>query len=90
MALPDGLPNARLSLAIAGLASEEIEGFCPVDRFRGGRNSPGALQSFATGHFSEQDSHLDQRGGRGIEPEVTRVSRRTGSAPAGKEESSDE
>ena len=34
--LPDEVPYASLSSAIAGLAMEEIRGFGPVDRFRGG------------------------------------------------------
>jgi phenylalanyl-tRNA synthetase beta subunit len=40
LVLPDELPYARLSSAIAGLALEEIRGFCPVDRFRGGTIPP--------------------------------------------------
>ena len=36
LVLPDELPYARLSSAIAGLELEEIRGFRPVDRFRGG------------------------------------------------------
>jgi phenylalanyl-tRNA synthetase beta chain len=36
LVLPEELPYARLSSAIAGLALEEIRGYCPVDRFRGG------------------------------------------------------
>lgn len=40
LVLPDELPYARLSAAIAGLAVEEIRGFQPVDRFRGGAIPP--------------------------------------------------
>ena len=40
LVLPDELPYARLSSAIAGLALEEIRGFSPVDRFRGGSIPP--------------------------------------------------
>ena len=40
LVLPDDLPYARLSSAIAGLAVEEIRGFHPVDRFRGGSIPP--------------------------------------------------
>jgi phenylalanyl-tRNA synthetase beta chain len=36
LVLPDELPYARLSSAIAGLGLEEIRGYRPVDRFRGG------------------------------------------------------
>jgi phenylalanyl-tRNA synthetase beta subunit len=36
LVLPDELPYARLSSAIADLALEEIRGFHPVDRFHGG------------------------------------------------------
>ena len=64
LVLPDDLPYARLSSAIAGLALEEIRGFLPVDRFRGGTHSGGALQPFVAGHFSEPDAHPDQRRGR--------------------------
>jgi phenylalanyl-tRNA synthetase beta chain len=38
--LPDELPYARLASAIVGLALEEIRGFRPVDRFRGGTVPP--------------------------------------------------
>ncbi|MGD0220954.1 MAG: phenylalanine--tRNA ligase subunit beta [Terriglobia bacterium] len=40
LVLPDELPYARLSSAIAGLAVEEIRGFRPVDRFRSGAIPP--------------------------------------------------
>jgi phenylalanyl-tRNA synthetase beta chain len=36
LVLPDELPYAHLASAVAGLALEEIRGFRPVDRFRGG------------------------------------------------------
>jgi phenylalanyl-tRNA synthetase beta chain len=44
LVLPDDLPYACLSSAIAGLALEEIRGFRPVDRFRGG--------TIPAGHYS--------------------------------------
>jgi phenylalanyl-tRNA synthetase beta chain len=40
LVVPDDLPYARLSSAIAGLALEEVRGFHPVDRFRGGAIPP--------------------------------------------------
>ncbi len=40
LVLPDELPYARLSSAIAGLALEELRGYYPVDRFRGGAIPP--------------------------------------------------
>jgi phenylalanyl-tRNA synthetase beta chain len=40
LVLPDELPYARLSSAMAGLALEEIRGYRPVDRFRGGAIPP--------------------------------------------------
>jgi phenylalanyl-tRNA synthetase beta chain len=40
LVVPDELPYARLSSAIADLAMEEIRGFQPVDRFRGGTIPP--------------------------------------------------
>jgi phenylalanyl-tRNA synthetase beta chain len=40
LVLPDELPYARLSSAIASLGLEEICGFRPVDRFRGGTIPP--------------------------------------------------
>ena len=40
LVVPDELPYARLSAAVAGLALEEIRGFHPVDRFRGGAIPP--------------------------------------------------
>ena len=83
LVLPDELPYARLSSAIAGLALEEIRGFHPVDRFRGGTIPPPALQPFVAGHFSEPNPHLDQRRGWRIEPTVTHGAGRVGSASAG-------
>jgi phenylalanyl-tRNA synthetase beta chain len=44
LVLPDELPYARLSSAIAGLGLEEILTFQPVDRFRGG--------TIPSGHYS--------------------------------------
>jgi phenylalanyl-tRNA synthetase beta chain len=41
LVIPDGLPYARLSNAIKGLALEDIRTFRAVDRFRGGTISPG-------------------------------------------------
>ena len=83
LVLPDDLPYARLSSAIAGLALEEIRGFRPVDRFRGGAISRPALQPIVAGHFSEPNSHLDQRRGWRIEPTLTDGAARAGSAAAG-------
>jgi phenylalanyl-tRNA synthetase beta chain len=40
LVLPADLPYARISSAIAGLKLEEIRGFHPVDRFRGGAIPP--------------------------------------------------
>jgi phenylalanyl-tRNA synthetase beta chain len=40
LVLPDELPYARLSSAIARLGLEEIRGYYPVDRFRGGTIPP--------------------------------------------------
>jgi phenylalanyl-tRNA synthetase beta chain len=40
LVLPDDVPYERLSAAISGLALEEIQGFRPVDRFRGGSVPP--------------------------------------------------
>ncbi|MGO8792786.1 MAG: phenylalanine--tRNA ligase subunit beta [Terriglobia bacterium] len=40
LVLPDDLPYASLSSAVAGLALEEVLGYHPVDRFRGGAIPP--------------------------------------------------
>jgi phenylalanyl-tRNA synthetase beta chain len=44
LVVPDEVPYARLSAAIASLAIEEVRGFHPVDRFRGG--------AIPSGHYS--------------------------------------
>jgi phenylalanyl-tRNA synthetase beta chain len=69
LVLPDELPYARLSSAIAGLALEEICGYYPVDRFRGGAIPPKhyslllrvTFQSQARTLTSEEVSGLSQR-----------------------------
>jgi phenylalanyl-tRNA synthetase beta chain len=69
LVLPDDLPYARLSAALAGMSVEEIRSFRPVDSFRGGGIPPGhyslllrvtfqsnthTLTSEAVGGFSQQ------------------------------------
>jgi len=44
LVVPDDLPYGRLSSAIAGLGLEEVRGYSPVDRFRGG--------TIPAGHYS--------------------------------------
>jgi len=68
LVLPDELPYARLSSAIAGLGLEEICGYYPVDRFRGGAIPPKhyslllrvTFQSQARTLTSEEVSGLSQ------------------------------
>jgi phenylalanyl-tRNA synthetase beta chain len=69
LVVPDELPYARLASAIAGLALEEIRGFHPVDRFRGGTIPPKhyslllrvTFQSQARTLTSEEIGGLSQR-----------------------------
>jgi phenylalanyl-tRNA synthetase beta chain len=69
LVLPDELPYARLSSAIAGLALEEVRGCYPVDRFRGGTIPPlhyslllrVTFQSQSRTLTSEEVSGLSQR-----------------------------
>ena len=69
LVLPDELPYASLSSAIAGLAMEEIRGYYPVDRFRGGAIPPKhyslllrvTFQSQTRTLTSEEVSGLSQR-----------------------------
>ena len=69
LVLPDNLPYVRLSSAIAGLALEEVRGFRPVDRFRGGTIPPQhyslllrvTFQSYTHTLTSEEVSGLSQR-----------------------------
>jgi phenylalanyl-tRNA synthetase beta chain len=69
LVLPDELPYARLSSAISGLALEEVRGYYPVDRFRGGTIPPlhyslllrVTFQSQSRTLTSEEVSGLSQR-----------------------------
>jgi len=69
LVLPDELPYAHLSSAIVGLALEEIRGYYPVDRFRGGTIPPQhyslllrvTFQSQARTLTSEEVAGLSQR-----------------------------
>jgi len=69
LVLPDELPYARLSSAIAGLALEELRGYYPVDCFRGGTIPPQhyslllrvTFQSPTRTLTSEEVSGLSQR-----------------------------
>jgi len=69
LVLPGELPYARLAAAIDGLAIEELRGFRPVDRFRGGAIPPGhyslllrvTFQSQAHTLTSEEVAGLSQR-----------------------------
>jgi phenylalanyl-tRNA synthetase beta chain len=58
LVLPDDLPYARLSSAIAGLALEEIRHFRPVDRFRGGAIPPGHYSLLLRVTFQSQTHTL--------------------------------
>jgi len=58
LVLPDELPYARLSSAIAGLALEEIRGFRPVDRFCGGTIPPRHYSLLLRVNFQSQTHTL--------------------------------
>jgi phenylalanyl-tRNA synthetase beta chain len=58
LVLPDELPYTRLASAIAGLALEEIRGFQPVDRFRGGTIPPGHYSLLLRVTFQSQTRTL--------------------------------
>ena len=78
LVVPDELPYARLSSAIAGLALGGDSRLPPGGPFSRRHDSSPALQPFVAGHFSEPHSHLDQRGGwRGG------IARRRGNGPPG-------
>jgi phenylalanyl-tRNA synthetase beta chain len=76
LVLPDDLPYARLSSAVAGLALKEIRDFRPVDRFRGGTISPGhfslllrvTFQSLTHTLTSEEVNQLSERVLAALEP----------------------
>ncbi len=58
LVVPDDLPYARLSSAIAGLALDEVRGFHPVDRFRGGSIPPGHYSLLLRVTFGSQTHTL--------------------------------
>jgi phenylalanyl-tRNA synthetase beta chain len=58
LVLPDDLPYARLSSAVAGLALGEICNFRPVDRFRGGTIPPGHYSLLLRVTFQSQTHTL--------------------------------
>jgi phenylalanyl-tRNA synthetase beta chain len=76
LVLPDDLPYARLSSAVAGLALEEICNFRPVDRFRGGTIPPRHyslllrvdFQSLTHTLTSEEVNQLSERVLAALEP----------------------
>ncbi|MFZ0962281.1 MAG: phenylalanine--tRNA ligase subunit beta [Terriglobia bacterium] len=58
LVVPDVLPYARISSAVAGLAMEEIRGFQPVDRFHGGTIPPGHYSLLLRVTFESQTHTL--------------------------------